>query len=53
MCEDSRLCYKHMVFVEDDETCESFENEELYNPIKIVLLTIVVIAITIFLIKIL
>lgn len=34
-----------MIFVHEDDTCEGFENDELFNPTKLVVLAIVVIGI--------
>ena len=42
-----------MIFVHEDDTCEGFENDELFNPTKLVVLTIVTIGIVIILSKIL
>jgi hypothetical protein len=39
------VCSKHMIFVHEDDTCEGFENDELFNPTKLVVLAIVVIGI--------
>lgn len=42
---EGRVCSKHMIFVHEDDTCEGFENDELFNPTKLVVLAIVVIGI--------
>lgn len=48
-----RLCTKKMIFVHNDDYCPYFENDELFNPTKLVLFTVAVVAIVIFLSKIL
>ena len=40
-----------MIFVHEDDTCEGFENDELFNPTKLVALAIVVIGIVLLLAK--
>ena len=50
---DGKVCDKHLVFVQDNDYCFDFENEELFNPTKLVLFAIVLVAIVIFLSKIL
>ena len=48
---DGKFCEKHLVFVEDDDYCVDFENDKLFDPTKLVLFAIVVVAIVIFLSK--
>ena len=50
---DGKFCGKHLIFVHNDDTCEGFENDEMFNPTKLVLFTVAVVAIVIFLSKIL
>jgi hypothetical protein len=50
---DGKICGKHLIFVHNDDTCEIFENDELFDPTKLVLFTVAVVAIVIFLSKIL
>lgn len=45
------FCDKHLVFVQDNDYCFDFENDELFDPTKLVLFAIVVVAIVIFLSK--
>ena len=39
------MCTKKMIFVEDNDYCPYFENDELFNTHKLVALAIVVIGI--------
>lgn len=43
--EDGRMCTKKMIFVEDNDYCPYFENDELFNTPKFVALAIVAIGI--------
>lgn len=43
--DDGKLCAKHMVFVHEDDTCEGFENDELFSCNKLIAFTIVAIGI--------
>lgn len=47
------MCTKKMIFVRDEDFCPDFENDELFDPTKLVAFTIIVIGIVIFLSKIL
>ena len=48
---DGKVCDKHLVFVQDNDYCFDFENDKLFDPTKLVLFAIVVVAIVIFLSK--
>lgn len=50
---DGKVCGKHLIFVQEDDYCEGFENDELFDPTKLVLFAVAVVAIVIFLSKIL
>ena len=50
---DGKVCDKHLIFVQEDDTCEGFETEEISDPTKLVLFAVAVVAIVIFLSKIL
>lgn len=39
------MCDKRLLFVDNDATCLDWENDELFNPTKLVVLAIVVIGI--------
>ncbi len=45
------LCSDRMVFVEPNSTCLDWENDEIFNPTKLVALAIVAIGIVILLAK--
>lgn len=45
------MCTKKMIFVQDEDYCPYFENDELFNPIKLVALAIVAIGIVILCVK--
>ena len=46
-----KFCAKNLVFVQDNDYCFDFENDKFFDPTKLVLFTIVVVAIVIFLSK--
>lgn len=48
-----KFCDKNLVFAPESGHCGNFENEELFDPTKLVLFAIVVVATVIFLSKIL
>lgn len=50
---EGKMCENKMVFVEDDHACLDWENDELFDPTKYVAVAIVIVAIVIFLAKIL
>lgn len=50
---DGNLCDKNLIFVQENGYCEGFEDNELFNPTKLVLFAVAVVAIVIFLLKIL
>lgn len=50
---DGKVCDKHLIFVQEDDYCDNFETEEMSDPTKLVLFTVAVVAIIIFLTKIL
>ena len=50
---DGKVCGKHLVFVHEDDTCEGFETNEMFNPTNLTLFTIACIAIVYLLLKIL
>lgn len=50
---DGKVCGKHLIFVHNDDTCEGFENDDLFDPTKLVAFTIIAIGIVILCTKIL
>lgn len=42
---DGLICDKKLIFVETNDYCEDFENDELFKPSKLVVLAIVAIGI--------
>ena len=43
--EDGRMCTKKMIFVQDNDYCPYFENDELFSINKLIAFTIVAIGI--------
>lgn len=48
---DGKFCDKNLVFVQKHDSCDNFENDELFDPTKLVFFAIIVVAIVIFLSK--
>lgn len=48
---NEKVCTKHIMIVRGRDTCKNFENDEFFNPIKLVAFTIITIAITLLLSK--
>lgn len=48
-----KFCDKNLIFVQKHDSCDDFETKEMSDPTKLVLFAIVVVAIVIFLLKIL
>ena len=44
---DGKICDKNLIFVQEDDYCEGFENDELFDPSKLVAFTIIAIGIVI------
>ena len=44
---DGKVCAKNLVFVDENNTCDSFDNDIVTKPIGLVVLAIVVIGIVI------
>lgn len=49
--EEGRMCTKKLCFVRDEGFCPDFENDELFDPTKLVAFAIIVIGIAILLSK--
>ncbi len=49
--EEGRMCTKKLCFVRDEDFCSYFENDELFDPTKLVAFAIIAIGIVIFLSK--
>lgn len=48
---NEKVCTKHIMVVRGRDTCKNFENDEFFNPMKLVAFTIITIAITLLLSK--
>lgn len=46
-----KVCDKKLIFVKKDDSCDDFETKEMSDTTKLVLFTIIVVAIVIFLSK--
>lgn len=48
---NEKVCTKHIMVVRGRDTCKNFENDEFFNPIKLVAFAIVAIGIVLILSK--